>query len=286
MKIGILGMGSIGRRHYDNFKSLGCVVTGYDPHMDMWKGKIVEDGLKDCDGIVIASPSAMHFQHIVEYHRLNLLVEKPIVMTEQEVGLLSKTSHIKMVGYNLRFHSCVYMAKKWMGQGLIGKPLWARFICAQYNDRPSYLRDGVILNWSHEIDLALHLLGPATVLNSVVERGEAYANINLRHSATGCDTNIHLDYITRPERRGFTIVGELGAMTADLVTRQIYVKNNDGALLHNFAFTDSFDMNYRAEAKAFMELIEGRISQVHYCTAQEAMEVVKVCLAAKEMASV
>lgn len=284
--IGIVGMGSIGKRHYDNFKVLGCTVAGYDPNIDMWKGGLAKDCLQDCDGIVIAAPSSHHAEYIDWFNNKPLFVEKPVVMTREQANRMLGITRIKMVGYNLRFHSSVKAAKRWMGKGLIGKPLWARFICAQFNDKPAYRRDGVVLNWSHEIDLALHLLGPAEVKNSVVEDEESYANINLMHKNTGCKTNIHLDYITVPERRGFTIVGDRGSITADLVQRQVFMLDINGVRIGAYIGADSFDLNYLLEDETFLRLLRGQTTRELYCTAQQAIDVVDICCAAKELASI
>src|SRR6266849_523498 len=58
-KIGILGLGSIGSRHFQNFKDLGCEVLGYDPFIT----PLAQDReyvLDWADSIVIATPTARH----------------------------------------------------------------------------------------------------------------------------------------------------------------------------------------------------------------------------------
>jgi predicted dehydrogenase len=278
-KIGILGLGSIGSRHKANFEALGCEVVGYDPILT---GYSSFNDVLACDAMVIASPTDMHFKHIMVCEK-NLLVEKPLVMTRKEWEEVP-LHHIRLVGYNLRFHSCVKKVRQWLAKGTIGKPLWARFTCAQYNDREAYRRDGVVLNWSHEIDLALHLLGKAEVQGAALTDGESLADILLRHEHNGCHTVIHLDYLTQPERRGFVIIGTHGSIDADLVNRQAFMKDNDGRLIHNHFGEDTFDSNYLTEAEAFLALIENKIMPQHLigCTAKQAHDVVDICLEVKE----
>jgi predicted dehydrogenase len=281
-KVGVLGIGSIGNRHLNNFIELGCAVRGYDPANSPEESFIRQEVIDWADAIVIATPTIQHADDIFDcYNAIKpCLVEKPIA--DRIIGEALHKS-VYMVGYNLRFHSCVKRAREWLGAGAIGKPLWARFTCAQFNNNPSYLRDGVILNWSHEIDLALHLLGGARLACShamaLEGSGEHLADIILRHDNSSCQTSIHLDYLTRWERRGFVIVGDRGSIECDLVTRQIFHRDNTGRFVDTFYGRDSFDGNYLAEARAFLDRLDGK--PAYGCTAKEALEVVKICLEAK-----
>lgn len=286
-KIGILGLGSIGTRHFRNFEALGCEVKGYDPGAGKVSAMLRDDLIDWADAVVIATPTARHYDDILSVDR-PLFVEKPIVSLPLQWASVV-TEHVLMVGYNLRFHSCVKRAKHWMGEGLIGKPLWARFTCGQFSDKPDHLRDGVILNWSHEIDLALFLLGPAALVTAAArgyynpERDnvpEDLADLILDHNVHRCQTAIHLDYLTRFERRGFVIVGTEGSIEADLVSRQAHVRDNKGSLPEIYYGRDNFDRNYLEEDRAFLARLDDKTTEG--CTADEAMHVANICLLAKE----
>lgn len=281
-KIGIIGLGSIGTRHKKNFESLGCEVIGYDPLINEWDKY---HDVFECDAVVICSPTSKHYAHIMEGNSLHkmMLVEKPLVMTRQEWQEVPLT-YVRLVGYNLRFHSCVKKVKQWLGAGTTGKPLWAQFTCAQYNEKEVYRRDGVILNWSHEIDLAIHLLGKVEALGAAQTDGEDLVDILLKHTHSGCHTVVHLDYLTHPERRGFVIVCSQGSIEANLVSREAFVRDDNGQVIHSHFGQDSFDENYLTEAQAFLALIEGKVTSDHLigCTAKQAHEVVDVCLEVKE----
>ena len=277
-KIGILGMGSIGTRHAKNFMQLGCEVRTHDPIINPCTSR--QEIINWADAIIVCTPSKNHWHDIYSTNK-PLLVEKPIVMTKEEyVNAVSRPHlyNVPMVGYNLRFHSCVIQAKKWLEAGFLGKPLWARFVCAQYNEKPTYLRDGVILNWSHEIDLALYLLGPAKVVAS--DWDLRLADIIIQHEDQKCQTTIHLDYITTTERRGFEIICEKGSIDVDLVTRTAILKGSQPCDII-FRGKDSFDENYLSEAEAFLDRLDGK--ETMGCTAEEALAVVDICLRAKEM---
>lgn len=287
MKIVVLGAGSIGSRHIKNLIELGHKVAVYDPML--WAAMTRDSQVEWADAVVIATPTNQHFDDIQFCNKAGkpMFVEKPIVSTYSE-WVNAPLEHIKMVGYNLRFHSCVKKAKELLGKGVIGKPLWSRFICAQHNERPAYMRDGVILNWSHEIDLAIHLIGNATYMAGSSFRpsgadhwvGEDVADLILYHDRTKCQTTIHLDYLTKPQRRGFMIVGETGAIEADLVTRVLFLKDENGKVVEVFTGRDSWDGNYLDEMRKFIDRLEGK--EVIGCTAAEALLVAHICLRARE----
>lgn len=277
--IGVIGLGSIGMRHAKNLLSLGHTVTGFDP-------VYIGDGfpvlwpirrLDELDAVVIASPTNLHAEHLILACNagIDIFVEKPVADRRLDVNAT-------MVGYNLRFHSCVKKAKEWLDAGLIGDPLWANFTCAQYNDKPAYMRDGVILNWSHEIDLALYLLGPAQVARQftrVTDGKDDMTDIILLHEGRVSST-IHLDYLTEPEVRGFLIVGDKGLISADLVDRRIQLRQ--GKLITRFHGEDSFDENYVEEMQAFIDRIDGK--ETIGCTGAEALKVLEICLEVRKQA--
>ena len=60
MKIGILGYGSIGRRHADNAKKLGHEVIVYDPMLQHNDVKFEREVYDQAVAVVIATPSTLH----------------------------------------------------------------------------------------------------------------------------------------------------------------------------------------------------------------------------------
>lgn len=282
--IGVIGLGSIGMRHAMNMLKLEQHVVGFDPDTERQKelyasgGAIAEninDMLNVCDGMMIASPTPWHRQHITDCFSFDcsVFVEKPIAdVLDEDLGW------VQMVGYNLRFHSSVVAAKKMIKGGEIGIPLWANFVCSQKTQHEAYLRDGVILNWSHEIDLAMHLLGPATLLTSstrVTNGFDDLTDIILMHDG-GCRTSIHLDYLGDPEIRKFTVMGTEGTLTGNLTTPRFVVKHRAGTAIMPVEYgTDTFDKNYITEAKEFLGLMEGK--ETIACTGDEALNVLEIC---------
>lgn len=276
--IGVIGLGSIGMRHKTNlWKELKQTeVVGYDPDPDKQNGagwvvgdirKLVEIS----DLIVIASPTSLHSEYIGACEGKPLFVEKPIA-----AKLPVNITDVVMVGYNLRFHSCVRVAKDWINSGALGTILWANFTLGQYNAKPAYLRDGVILNWSHEIDLALYLLGPWSLVGSgtrIVAGWDDMTDILLNQS--GCRTTIHLDYVTKPEIRQFVIVGTGATIIVDLVHRMAFLRSPKEEIIDSHEGHDTWDDNYIEEMQAFLDRCDGK--ETIGCTAMEGLEVLKIC---------
>lgn len=298
--IGVIGLGSIGMRHAKNLKDLGHTVIGFDPLPVGLEVPVIwplpEKRLSELDAVVIASPTDRHYDDIYMclQDNMNVFVEKPIANSLEEPLDPSLLRQVKMVGYNLRFHSCVKEAKKWLDSGNIGKPLWANFTLSQYSEKPPYLRDGVILNWSHEIDLAIYLLGDAKVaasatritrhipdpITKLATENDDMTDIILRHS-TGCQTNIHLDYLTAPEKRHFTIVGESGSIEVNVASFTCSLQTDDGDN-HGMAFSHKWNNTYIDEMQAFLDRCDGK--ETIGCSGEEGLKVLEICLEVRKQA--
>ena len=284
--VAVIGLGSIGMRHAKNLRILGHHVWGIDPDMskrldlgyEYTSGYI--DHLRSADAFVIASPTSLHASYIIDAGGKPIFLEKPVA----DIELAGLPSNVLMVGYNLRFHSCVKKAKEWLASGLIGEPIWSTFTCAQYNAKHAYLRDGVILNWSHEIDLALYLLGPAKVAASstrLTDDKDDMTDILLTHGS-GCRSSIHLDYLTHPEERGFNIFCRYGSIKCNLVSRSVTLTNCDGCPEQWHIGKDTFDENYAEEMEAFISRSEGK--ETIGATGAEGLAVLATCLEVRKQA--
>lgn len=273
LRVGVLGLGSIGLRHSQNLISLGHEVLGFDPDegrqslLASYGGRpTTRESVFACDRLVVATPTPSHWGDLQET-RIPTLAEKPIADKPLEFSL----NHITLVGYNLRYHSCVKQAAKWLTAGFIGAPLYGNFVLAQYNAKPDYLRDGVILNWSHEIDLCLHLMGPASHL-ARVQKNKIAASLFLDHN-NGTSSAIHLNYINKNEERYFTILGDRGKIHCVLAPYRVAECHCEDGSVYAYTFDTTFDEDYVTEIKAFLS---GDIGPG--CTAKQAVDVLNICL--------
>ncbi|HKD77565.1 MAG TPA: hypothetical protein VKB76_18820, partial [Ktedonobacterales bacterium] len=264
-----------------NLIRMGHDVVGYDCDKD----KIAElaaiggrlDWPQHIDGIVIATPTQVHDATIDTYQSLSdtpLFVEKPLALKPV------KPDHIVMVGYNLRFHACVKKAREWIEAGELGNPLWANLVCAQHNRK---YKDSVVFNWSHEIDLALYLIGSVRhVETSSIDPLETIADICLTHD-NGCRSTVHLDYVTHPEIRQTIIVGSDAQIIIDTINRCCWLRDKRGIYVDEInSPIDSWEENYYEEMAAFCDRLDGK--PTIGATAKEALSVLSICLQAREMA--
>ena len=230
MKVGLIGFGSIGKRHVNNLLELG--VKEITLMRD--KGRGNEHGLKevydfdtflesDFDFVIVSNPTTFHAGTLKPLIRnnMNLLVEKPLVYTPDEYSELKEmlTSYTGkgMIAYNMRFHPCIVKVKEILEKKITGDVYSARLFVGQYLPewRPgtdyrtgvSALKElggGVVLELIHEIDLALYLFGkPATGIFSFAGKAssleietEDISEI-LWRSRENTIVSVHQDYLSR-----------------------------------------------------------------------------------------
>lgn len=286
MKIGIIGHGSIGKRHAENAAALGHQVIVYDPanRMDV---KFEREVYETVDACVIATPSPFHESGIracVE-RGVHVLVEKPI---STSIGLLpdllriaDEKGLIVMMGNNLRLHPCVQMAKRWIADGCIGRPLWGHFNCCTLSAKAPYLSDGVILNTgAHEVDIALHLMGPAQVVSSYAREGEygdELSHFVLKHDS-GAISSFNLNFVTPAEVREFWIAGELDNIGVDLPKRHISCNR-----LGSSIGPGDYDLDYENEMRAFIGRIGGDITPG--ASGHDGLSTLRLLLAIRKLAA-
>lgn len=272
MKVGIVGYGSIGKRHATNALALGHQVFVYDPaeRSDVKFERMIYD---TCDAVVIATPSWVHISGIracAERGR-HMLVEKPIATSDRTLremlDFAASKNLVVMMGNNLRFHPCVQQAKLQIDVGEIGKPIWASFTCAQFGQK--YLDEGVTLNTgAHEVDVALHLFGPARVISACARKidamqygGDSMVDFVLEHE-NGVRSSFHLDNFTPIWIREFRVIGNDGDLHGNLLARTLTARLTDPKLpgithTHDFKGHGSYDTDYRDEMAAFFDRIKG-----------------------------
>lgn len=288
MKVGVLGLGSIGVRHAKNLAALGHEVFGYDPddaklpQLFMIGGNSMprEALFSKVRAVVSATPIQQHIGDLrsaVE-HGVPILIEKPIAgsLTTNFLAILAEAENDElpiMVGYNLRFHKVAIQLKTWLDQGVIGQVHWGHFCCGQRNEKYA---DSVVLNWSHEIDLALWLLGPAKVDSAMVRRRGRIdiADLNLLHQS-GAQSTVHLDYVTRPFRRDGIIAGSKGNITFQLETPRCALCTSDPETKH---MNDTWDENYVTEMEAFIRRAQGK--PTFGATAKDGVAALRICMEA------
>lgn len=313
--VAVIGLGSIGLRHARNFLALGCEVTGFDPAEDRRAalqelgGRGVASGTAALRGArlaVIASPSAHHLANLETALAAgcHALVEKPLAHTTDGVDAILKSAEARglrvCVALNLRFLPVVMLADDCIRRGMIGRPLWGRFICSSYlpewrpgtDYRKGYAADlaggGVLFDLVHEFDLANHLLGPAETTSAVAIRTgeldmptEDCSQVGLRHSS-GAISSLHLDYCTLPRRRAFEIAGSSGQLHVNVREQKLQVVDRSGNVKFSREFEADFADCYAAEAKAALRVAEEGVD--YPISHGEALSVLRQVIDARRIA--
>jgi predicted dehydrogenase len=271
MRFGIIGFGSIGRRHAENLQILGIhdVVLlremGSGNHLDLKEVPDLEAFLgSGVDQVILSNPTSMHMAYLDKLmdRDINILSEKPLLGRAEEIEeMVSRLSGYKglgMVAYNMRFHPCIRELKNILDERALGNVYSARLFVGQYlpdwrpkgDYRQTYsalkaLGGGVGLDLIHEIDLAIHLFGDvgehffamADRVSQLEIDTEDLVEI-LYKSKQGQFVSIHLDYLTRGYRRDILITGEFGELRVDLGLATMELKDLSGRVAERWSFPD------------------------------------------------
>jgi predicted dehydrogenase len=314
MKVGIIGFGSIGKRHCTNLITLG--INDITLFREMGSGNefglpetsSLDDFLqKDFDFVIITNPTSEHFRYLKYFinKNLNILVEKPIAAALNEYNelsdMLSDYKGIGFCAYNMRFHPIVKQVNYWLNNMTFGSVYSARFFVGQYlpdwrpqmDYRKSYsasseMGGGAVLDLSHEIDLAFLFFGSVkshfhsicSKVSNLEISAEDLAEIHYV-SASNTVVSIHLDYLTRGYSRYFEITTEAATIRADFKTNKLTVNGDKNEILHELTY-ESFNRNdmYFSLVHYYLDCLSSNITPSPGF--REALEVLKISLSAKE----
>ncbi|PIQ85226.1 MAG: hypothetical protein COV74_09715 [Candidatus Omnitrophica bacterium CG11_big_fil_rev_8_21_14_0_20_45_26] len=194
MKFGIIGLGSIGKRHGRNLIALGVQpsdIIGVDLREDRRQeakeklnltktvSSIDELCADKIDCAFICSPTSLHTAHAKQLiqHGVALFIEKPAAhQLDEELSELAKQIEAKqiktLVGYVFRFSDHVRHLKALLDQRVIGRILSVRGEFSEYlpdwhpwEDYRSFymakksMGGGSLLDQSHILDLCHYLFG-------------------------------------------------------------------------------------------------------------------------------
>lgn len=203
---------------------------------------------------IVASPAPFRIAAAAALYAngAHLLLEKPLAAdpaaARDFVAVASGSGQgpIVRVGYNLRFAPLLAAARAALTEGKIGTPCLARFEVGQYlpDWRPgadyrigvsaqSALGGGALLELSHEIDLALWMLGPPKTIAASVGRVGRLA-IDVEDHATivmdrpGLSTALHLDFLQRVPRRRLMVVGDAATLEVDMIAQSGVLRRPSG----------------------------------------------------------
>ena len=184
IKIGIIGLGRIGRVHLTNIQhfipnaEVVAACSGSEKSLAFAKKFGVPNRFTsmkqmlaevEIDAVVLASPTSFHFEHLMYAisSQKHIFCEKPIDLSIQNVKLLQKqlnqTSVKFMVGFNRRFDPNILSIKKELNKNKLGQTQSIKLISRDPGPPPmEFIKTsgGLFLDMAiHDFDLARHLMG-------------------------------------------------------------------------------------------------------------------------------
>lgn len=293
----IVGCGSIARRHAANLTRLGVKrVLACDldaeraEHLRREAGceivSSVTAGLDARPGAaLICTPPSAHAEAALAAiaRGVPCFVEKPAAHTVLDAERIRRAAAGRrvpvMIGYQLRFHPAIAWIRRGLDRRRWGPIQYLRAQVGQYlpdwrpwqDYRKSYtarrsLGGGILLDASHEIDLALHLAGPAKSVFCAADRLSALdvdvedtAEMTLRFRG-GPMGSVHLDMIRRAYDRSCQLLCRDGVVEwsyQDGLVREYRVRTKKWT---EHAFTKDANAMYLAEMKAFLSLARGAVA--------------------------
>ncbi len=306
MRIGIIGLGSIGRRHAKHLLNSGHEVFALRTKKGSLKelphdlSKITETTELETfldfnlEGIIISSPTSNHIKDFFKISSLNcpVLIEKPLAGDSNSLHEISLGVRKNIrVAYCLRFHPLVKKVQEILLEKELGRILKMSLEVGQYlpswhpytDYRTEYfskkeMGGGALRTLSHELDLALFFAGKfLSVFGFVDHLSPLEINVDdnayvLAKHTNGIRTNLSIDFLSPTPKRKGNIVGEKGELYYSLFENKLNLAlyNGKDARLE----VSEADM-YESQILAFVDLCEGK-DVPELATFDESLQLAKI----------
>ena len=301
LRILLIGLGSIGRKHISCIKELGNIEIAalrtskgtLKDAIDIKEVFSIEDALNyKPNGVIISNPTSLHVKTALPFLELGIpvLIEKPIGYSAKESYVLDKYSSLVRVAYCMRFHPLNEIIKNIIETENIFKlgfkrsfylPNWHPYADyrSEYTARKE-LGGGVIRTLSHEIDLMIHWFGLPESSVGVVDKisnleidTDDYAFFTCKFKQ-GFRVNFELDFLSPVNINKSELYTNMGKYHWDL--KQFWLtnyKDEQPKLMYSFS-EDSIDNMYLEQIKDFVAFIKSKKSS--NTTLVEAQEILKL----------
>ena len=316
-KIVIVGYGSIGKRHLENFlrfKDTELIV--YTKRNDLEslkrKGVKISDSLTDCLKEkpkigVIANETSLHIPTAIKLANegLDLFLEKPLSNSlknaEKLRAIVKKKKLVTQMGCNLRFHPCIKKIKNLIEQKKIGRIISAQVqncsYLPDYHPREDYrngyaarkdLGGGVILTQIHEIDYMYwffqeveNVISISGKLSDLNVTAEDYVSsiLKFRNKIIG---ELHMDYFQRPDFRSCKIRGTKGEIYWNSNNNRVNIYKQNKKRWETVLEVKKYERNfsYVEQLKHFLECVKDRKKSIN--DLDQGIATLKIALAIKK----
>jgi predicted dehydrogenase len=315
----IVGLGSMGRRHLANLRFLApqakvCVwrrQASGDKTGEELADTIVfrfEDALGFRPQLaIICSPAPYHLEPALELARrgVPLLIEKPLSDrldgVDELISVCDRSRASLLVGYNFRFCQQLCLMREAILQGHIGRLLSLRAEVGQYlpdwrpgrdyrqgNSARGDLGGGVLLELSHELDIARWLAGEVATVSAQLGHVsdleidvEDLAEITLGF-ASGAIGAVHLDMIAPAPSRSCRATGSTGIVEWNAISNQVKCFTRESGQWIDLHPAQGVDRNqmYLEEMRHFLACVAGEAAP--RVDGLEGKRTLEVALAARE----
>lgn len=254
MKIGIIGFGSIGKRHYTNLQKYNADIVILTKRKDTrantaarWN-EFIKKGPYDI--FFITNETFKHIPTLKKCLKENpkaIFMEKPLSHNTKELRQISRIIKQKKVsvwvGYNFHFFKPFIKIKKLIADHALGKIYYVRASIGQdlrtwrprdYRENYSAKKQqggGVVLDLVHDINYPAWLLGEKLVPQSAIVRKLSQLEIDTEDcaetilmSTSGVIVTVHQDYLRVPRKQSIEISGEAGTIEWDSIYNTIQIE--------------------------------------------------------------
>lgn len=288
----IVGLGSIGRRHIKILKEIiDCSIFVFRqknknkediPEVEGYIFKWEDLQYKDIDFAIICNPSVFHVDTaiILAQKSIPFIIEKPVCVSMNKIPQLIRIVNDKklpvLVGFNLKYHYLYKKVKEIIASNKMGKmysflaetgqylPDWRDFDYTRSSSAQKELGGGVIFDLTHEIDLAVDLLGEVNYFSCFKDKmsslkidTEDIAEITLSHKNRGI-SHIHLDYLQKEYTRKFKLILEKGEIYWDYSLGKIKLttENKSSDFFQPEGYTR--DDTFKSQFKHWFDVLKGK----------------------------
>lgn len=303
MRILIIGLGSIGKKHVNAILTIlpnaEIFALRSNKDADEIAGVIniftfYEVGLIGADFAIISNPTSEHkntLSKLVGYG-IPVFIEKPLYSSleiEELIGSINQKGIFTYVACNLRFLDCIRFIREKISEMKDKRLNEANVYCGSYlpDWRPDVdfwnnysaraeLGGGVHIDLIHELDYLYWLFGKPKKVNRIFKNQSSlgisafdYANYLLDYE--GFCANVILNYYRRDAKRSMELVFNNETWSVDLLENLV---TSNGQLL--FSSKQRIADTYKEQMSYFIHCLNGKIESFN--TVNDAFEVLKISL--------
>jgi len=310
LKILVIGLGSVGKRHAKNllkcgYKNLIFCTKNKNLPQDFRSIKCFSKlniALNENPQVAfICNETSMHCKTAIKCVEKNcaIFIEKPLGHNLEEIKKLEKIVNNKkifnMVGYMMRFHPAIIEIKKLLKKRYLGKLFYAYSEWGEYlpnwhpkeDYKKSYaakkISGGSSLTLSHDLDLIRWFFGPIkklhkeNITNSKLKiKAESSSDFLIKFKS-GLNAFVHLDYLQTKPARYLKIVGEEGFLTFEYNKNKLTInKSKKGAKIKIFRKFERNQM-FINEIKYFFKSLKNKQRRKidNFLNVKDSLELIK-----------